>query len=192
LRRRTTPSSWGSIWETAVSRRAPAPFAFRIALDAKYPTIIDDTAALLRRCFATNRVDVVTAGLKGDCVNVSLYSQHLACLFPQHGPGKKHQRVIALECWQWQQIVHAPWGFIRGCIRSDGSAFINRTGRYEYLSYDFSNRSREIVELFCRACDLVGVEQRFTGSNSRRGVWDARINRRASVALMLEHVGLKT
>ena len=28
----------------------------------------------------------------------------------------------------------APWAFVRGCIRSDGCSFINRTGRYAYLS----------------------------------------------------------
>jgi hypothetical protein len=41
------------------------------------------------------------------CVEVKSYSTHWTCLFPQHGPGKKHNRTIALEEWQ-QQIVDAP------------------------------------------------------------------------------------
>jgi hypothetical protein len=83
----------------------------------------------------------------------------------------------------------------RGCIRSDGCVFVNRTDvhrsqPYEYLSYQFSNMSKDIVDLFVQACERVGV---FTRVNcSRRGLWDVRINRRASVELMLAHVGRKS
>jgi len=170
----------------------PRAYRLRIALDAKYPVIIEQTRELLVRCFPRNSVDLITTNLKGNCVNLSTYSQHLPCLFPQHGPGPKHQRRISLEGWQWDLVRQAPASFVRGCIRSDGCVFINRTGPYEYLSYDFSNKSREIVELFAAACDLLGVEYRLTGANSRRGLWDVRINRRASVALMLDHVGMKS
>ena len=83
----------------------------------------------------------------------------------------------------------APWAFLRGCIRSDGCAFINRTGPYEYLSYEFSNYSKDIVDLFVSTCDQVGVATRV---NRFRRRWSVRINQRASVALMLEHVGKKT
>jgi hypothetical protein len=61
---------------------------------------------------------------------------------------------------------------------------VNRTGRYAYLSYQFSNRSFQIRELFMDACDLVDVDYRAY----RRYV---RIYRRPSVALMQKHVGLK-
>jgi hypothetical protein len=56
------------------------------------------------------------------------------------------------------------------------------------LSYDFSNYSKGIVDLFVAACDLVGVVTR-VNPNKRR--WDVRINRRASVALMEANVGIK-
>ena len=68
---------------------------------------------------------------------------------------------------------------------------MNRTGPYEYLSYDFSNMSGDIVGLFMDACDLVGVDYR-TANGNKRGLWHVRINRRASVAAMLEQVGRKT
>ena len=173
----------------------PRADRLRIALDAKYPDIIDETRALLRRCFPENAVDVIRANLKGRLVNVSVYSQHLTCLFPQHGAGLKHTRRIQLEPWQAALVDAAPWRFIRGCIWSDGCSFINRTHvhrpvPHEYLSYEFSNMSREIVELFVASCDRVGVRTRVTVR--RRGLWDVRINRRASVALMLEHVGRKS
>jgi hypothetical protein len=110
-------------------------------------------------------------------------------------PGKKHGRRIALEPWQDAIVTAEPWPFIRGLLRTDGCAFVNRTDVHrkrpnEYLSYDFSNRSDDIVGLFIAACDRVGVVTR-PNFNHARGLWQVRINRRASVALMLENVGLK-
>ena len=166
----------------------PRTQRLRIALDEKYPKIISDARALLERCFPHNIVDEVQSY---GCVHVSIYCSHLACLFPQHGRGMKHNRRIAPEPRQAALVAEAPWPLLRGFIRSDGCAFINRTGPYEYLSYDFANMSREIVDLFVGACERVGVQYRLTGP-SRRGIWRVRINRRAGVALMLEHVGLKT
>ncbi|MGH7268333.1 MAG: hypothetical protein ACREMB_26230 [Candidatus Rokuibacteriota bacterium] len=164
----------------------------RVALDAKYPRIIDDLSRLLERCLPHNPVGLVEAR-GGTMFFVSLYSSHLECLFPQHGPGLKHRRRITLEPWQSRIVQAAPWPFIRGCIRTDGCAFINRTDvhrdPYEYLSYAFSNMSTDITELFIDACDRVGVFTRAT--RSRRGLWQVRINRRRSVALMVDHVGLK-
>jgi hypothetical protein len=34
------------------------------------------------------------------CTMIKSYSKHWACLFPQHGPGRKHQRKIELAHWQ--------------------------------------------------------------------------------------------
>jgi hypothetical protein len=166
----------------------PRTCRLRISLDAKYPLIIAEARELLERCFPMNRVDTVPFH-DGACVNLSVYSMHLPSVFPQHGPGKKHERPIVLEAWQSQIVDTAPWPFIRGCIRTDGCAFVNRTGPYEYLSYDFSNNSKDIIDLFVRACDVAGVRTRV---NCHRGQWDVRINRRESVALMLDHVGLKS
>jgi hypothetical protein len=160
----------------------------RISLDTRYPLVIEETRVLLTKCFPKTPVDVVSC--QSSCVNVSMYSTHLDCLFPQHGPGPKHLRVIELETWQEKILRQAPWPFIRGCIRTDGCAFVNRTGPYEYLSYDFSNMSKDIVALFLAACDLVEVRSRVSRC-SRRGLWRVRINRRDSVARMNEHVGLK-
>jgi hypothetical protein len=109
---------------------------------------------------------------------------------PQHGPGRKHERPIKLESWQSDLLHRAPWAFVRGCIRSDGCAFINRTEPYEYLNYDFSNKSKDIVDLFVATCELVGVEFR-ANHNPSRGLWQVRINRRQSVAKMVDEVGLK-
>jgi hypothetical protein len=125
---------------------------------------------------------------------VSVYCSHLVCLFPQHASGPKHLRSLHFEDWQLRLVEAAPFAFLRGCIRSDGCVFVNRTDvhrprPYEYLSYQFSNMSDDIVDLFLATCDRVGV---FTRANrNSRGLWTVRINRRASVAILLKHVGLK-
>ncbi|WP_328870635.1 helix-turn-helix domain containing protein [Streptomyces sp. NBC_00287] len=124
---------------------------------------------------------------------VTSYSRHWPRLFPQHGPGKKYERTIALEPWQ-QEIVDAhPWEFIRGLIHSDGCRITNWTTRliageqkrYEYPRYFFTNLSRDIIRLFTEALDRVGVEWRY--ANAR----NISIARKVSVALMDTHVGPK-
>jgi len=155
----------------------------RISLDARYPGIAGDSEALLRRCFPSNRVGRLAAD-GGATVVLWVYSRHLSCLFPQHAPGKKHERRIELEPWQQELVESAPWAFLRGCIRSDGCVFINRTGRYEYLSYSFCNVSEDIRNLFIQVCEAVGIHCRASGRN-------VRVNRRACVQLLVEHVGTK-
>ncbi len=110
---------------------------------------------------------------------------HLGCLFPQHGPGKKHERPLVLESWRAELVRAHPWRFIRGCFRSDGCAFVNRAGRYAYPSYDFTNHSPALLALFADTCALVGVDSRVYAQR-------VRIYRRPSVALMQAHVGGKT
>ena len=171
----------------------PRTQRLRIFLDAKYSTIISETRALLERCFIDCVVGCQVAH-RGTMLIPYVYSNHLDCVFPQHGPGKKHERPIILEGWQQSHVDAAPWSFIRGCIRSDGCCFVNRTDihrpkPYEYLSYDFSNKSADIARLFIRTCDQVGVITRPNVDPS--GVWHVRINRRDSVARMLENVGRK-
>src|SRR6266508_5667066 len=114
--------------------------------------------------------------------HLSIYSSHLPCVFPQDGDGPKHKRVIALEPWQRELVNLAPWAFLRGCIRSDGCAFINRTGPYEYLSYAFTSLAGDIRNMFVAACLFLDLDV-------RPGRKNIRINRRASVARLLEHVG---
>jgi hypothetical protein len=161
----------------------PRTRQLRLFLDSRYPGIVRDAEALLRRCFMKAPIGKVFRH-DGRMTVLGVYGRHIPCVLPQHGPGKKHERPITLEPWQQRLVALAPWQFLRGCIRSDGCVFINRTGQYEYLSYDFSNHSSDILDLFANSCDEVGVEH-------RRYARRIRINRRESVALMRANVGLK-
>jgi hypothetical protein len=115
---------------------------------------------------------------------LTVHSRHLACLFPQHGAGMKHERRIVLEPWQRPIVDEAPWHLLKGLIRSDGCSFVNRTGPYEYLSYGFANHSIDILDLFCATCDQLGIEY-------RRYARSVRINRRASVERLRAEIGVK-
>lgn len=155
----------------------------RLMLDAKYPGIVHDAAQLISRVAPENKVGRQFLH-EGRMVTLHAYHGHWTCLFPQHGPGKKSDRRIVLEPWQEGLIASAPWAFLRGCIRSDGCFYVNRTGKYAYESYSFANLSRDILRLFASTCALAGVDCRVYSKC-------VAIYRRASVALMLEHVGRK-
>jgi hypothetical protein len=100
-------------------------FRLRIALDAKYPGIIEDGRQLLERCFPHNGVGVQDVPAYNH-VYLSIYSLHLPCLFPQHGPGKKHERPIVLEPWQRALVDESPWSFLR--VASGRTAARSSTG----------------------------------------------------------------
>ncbi|GGZ31068.1 helix-turn-helix domain-containing protein [Streptomyces poonensis] len=159
-----------------------------------WPGLMDACEQAMHTVFPDNSVCRVHR--KG-CSNVKVYSKHLHCLFPQHGPGRKHERRIALEPWQ-QTIVDAhPWEFIRGLIHSDGCRITNWTTRlvagerkrYEYPRYFFSNKSDDIRKLFTDALDKVGVEWTTLARGS--DPFNISIARKASVTLMDTHVGPK-
>ena len=145
---------------------------------------MNETEALLARLLPDNPVRRVEFH-DGREVVLDVYSTHLVCLFPQHGRGKKHNRPIVLEDWQRALVAEAPWALLKGCIRSDGCSFVNRTGRYEYLSYHFSNLSTDILDLFEQTCRGLGLWP----CRYARAI---RLNRREDVARLVAHIGVKS
>ncbi|MGG2465424.1 helix-turn-helix domain-containing protein [Streptomyces sp. RGM 3693] len=165
-----------------------------IACDDNWPGLMDDCEAAMRAVFPDNSVCRVS---RQGCHDVKVYSKHLRCLFPQHGPGKKHERPIALEEWQ-QRIVDAhPWEFIRGLVHSDGCRITNWTTRtvggerkrYAYPRYFFANKSDDIRGLFSDTLAKVGVE--WTVLARGGDPFNISVAKRASVALMDQHIGPK-
>ena len=99
-------------------------------------------------------------------------------MFPQHGPGKKHTRKIELSDPQWGIVQEYPDAFVRGCIQSDGCKHRRIVHGKNYPAYSFSNRSEDILGLFCRACDLLHIH------HTRANKTTISIARRAAVASM--------
>jgi len=163
-------------------------FRLEIACDPKYPGIIEEAMDAIRGVLPANRV---LARVRPHVVMVGVYSNHLPCLFPQHGPGLKHTRPIALEPWQTEiALDELPGPFIRGLVHSDGCRALNRVrgangNEYEYPRYMFSNRSDDIRGLFVAACDRLGIASR------RMNRWNQSVNDREGVRRLDEIVGAK-
>jgi hypothetical protein len=116
---------------------------------------------------------------------VAAYSKHWPCLFPQHGPGRKHERKIELTVWQQELVDGDPRPLVRGLLHSDGCRVLNWVNGTAYPRYHFSNVSADIRGIFGRACDRLGIEWR---PHNR---WSLSVARRGSVALLDEFVGPK-
>ena len=61
------------------------------------------------------------------CLNTTVGWKHWPCLFPQHGPGRKHERSIVLEPWQRAIVDAHPGPLLRGLFHSDGFRVTNWT-----------------------------------------------------------------
>lgn len=164
-----------------------------ITSDERYPGIIDETAQAMR-CVVPGSIVGMQRVRGARCVNVMTHSKHIACLFPQHGPGRKHERRIALVAWQTEIVARDPAALVRGLIHSDGCRCLNRvrktvggeTRLYAYPRYLFSNNSADIQHIFTDALDRLGM--RWTQNR-----WNSiSVASRPSVARMDELVGPKT
>ena len=128
------------------------------------------------------------------CLSTSVGWKHWPCLFPQHGPGRKHERVLGMADWQWTIVRDHPADFLRGLFHSDGCRVRNWASRpvagelkrYDYPRWQFTNHSSEIRGWCCQALDLVGVPWR--ASNWKT----SSVSTRAGVARLDELIGLKS
>ena len=127
--------------------------------------------------------------------------KHWTCLFPQHAPGKKHERVIALEPWQSEIVYEHPEAFVRGLFHSDGCRIRNRVRRwvadewkyYEYPRYQFVNASKDIIGLLTDTLDHLGIPWKghVRVEPSKRDRTVVSVSKRAAVARMDSFVGPK-
>ena len=138
--------------------KMPRTYKLRIFLDAKYMTIIDEVEQNLRILFPKNKINQQKLYHKGklSSITVYLYSNNLPLLFPQHGVGKKHQRLIKLELWQEKIMV--PEKLLRGLFHSDG-CYYNQTvnNKYTYSYYDFANFSMDILNIWKKYADELKI-----------------------------------
>jgi hypothetical protein len=164
--------------------------ALRVYMDSRYPNIIAEVVDAMRAVMPRSLASVYPRQ-RHNCVVITSYSKAWPCLFPQHGPGPKHKRKIELADWQEAIVEREPQQFIRGLIHSDGCRVMNRVvvnGKdYAYSRYLFTQVSKDIQGLFCRALDQLGIDYGF----SRRGK-DVTIHRRESVARLDAFVGPKS
>ncbi|MFE3205056.1 transcriptional regulator [Embleya sp. NPDC059237] len=173
-----------------LSGYAKGVYGLRIACGDVWPGLMDECEAAMR---AIRPGSNVFRTPRQGCHMVTSLWKHWPCLFPQHGPGRKHERAIVLESWQRDIVRGEPWALVRGLIHSDGCRITNWTTRvvagerkrYEYPRYLFTNESADIMRIMTTTLDELGVEWKFARRNN------LSVARRTSVALMDEHVGPK-
>ena len=168
-----------------ISAHPKSVYSLRIACDMKYPAILLEVSIAMLEVMPTSRVGTQWRLGGGWGAEVYSYSKAWPCLFPQHDPGPKHKREIALEPWQEDIVDANPERFIRGLIHSDGCRSLNPVNGKEYPRYFFSQVSDDIRGLFCRSLDQLGIH--YTRNDHR----NVSIARRACVARLDEFVGPK-
>ena len=173
-----------------ISSHRRGVYRLRIAACDDYPVIREECELAMELVMPSRRIGRLP---RTGCTELSCYSKHWPCLFPQHGSGPKHARPIVLEPWQEQLVLDQyPKELLRGLIHSDGWRGTNTvkssrdpTKRYAYPRYQFSNRSADIREIFVRACDQLSIACR--SSNA----WTISIARREAVGALDRFVGPK-
>jgi hypothetical protein len=168
-----------------------AVYALRITCDLRYPNIIDEIATHIAIVRGSETVGFAS---RTGCIDVNAYWKHWPCVFPQHGPGRKHERSIELVPWQQQIVAAHPKDLLRGLVHSDGNRHINVVTRklssgprrYRYPRYMFTNASTDILSIFTNALDLLGVH--WTQTTAR----DISVARRNDVAFLDTFVGPKS
>ena len=169
--------------------RSGRTYALRIYCDAQYAQVMAELETALT-AVAPGR-SVFRVPRLGRCIMVAALWKHWPTVFPQHGPGFKHERLIELTPWQRELAAEHPARLIRGLIHSDGSRYIanqpttNRRRTYPYVRYSFSNRSDDIKRIFCEHLDLLGVH--WTEANAA----NIQIARKSSVEILERIVGPK-
>ncbi len=173
-----------------ISRGRRDVFNLHIYNDRKYGTVNAHVQDLMRAVKPGGRPH--QRRVPG-CVVLTMSWKHWPCLFPQHGPGRKHERPIVLERWQADIVSAHPADFLRGLFHSDGSRVANWTRRlvagemkrYDYPRWQFTNESADIRELCCWALDLVGVPWRRSNHKT------VSVSTRPGVAALDALIGLK-
>ncbi|MDX6225064.1 MAG: hypothetical protein QOE64_1440 [Frankiales bacterium] len=151
-----------------VSTRRSTSLRLSVVQDAKYPDSVEEIAGLMEvvKKGGTWRKQVPGA------VCVESIWRHWPCLFPQHGPGRKHHRPIVLADWQREIVQRHPEQFLRGLFHSDGCRVANwatRTNtvgvvvRHDYTRYFFSNMSDDIRGLCTWALELLSIPYKHDG-----------------------------
>lgn len=79
-----------------LSRGPRNVWRLRISQDERYPSLIEECAAAMTKVCGNRAGRVHRQG----CYEILANWKHWPCLFPQHGAGRKHERLIRLSEWQ--------------------------------------------------------------------------------------------
>lgn len=165
-------------------------YALHIFNDAKYTHLNAGLIDLMRAVKPASRPHT---RLVPGAVITTVSWKHWPCLFPQHGPGRKHERALSLADWQRDIVEEHPAALLRGLFHSDGARVNNwatrlvggERKRYDYPRWQFVNMSEDIIGWCTEALDRLAIPWR---RSNRKTI---SVSTRAGVALLDELVGPK-
>ncbi|MGN6160111.1 MAG: transcriptional regulator, partial [Marmoricola sp.] len=105
-----------------ISAQRRGVFGLHIANDAQYTALTEHILELMLRVKPGGRPHLRH---RPGCVVCTVSWKHWPCLFPQHGPGRKHERALGMAPWQWRIVEEHPADFLRGLFHSDGARVRN-------------------------------------------------------------------
>jgi hypothetical protein len=139
--------------------RVKGVWKLRIMCAGAWPGLVEECAQAMRAVRPGNKVMMVQ---RPGCTEVVSCSKHWPCLFPQHGPGKKHLRKIQLAEWQQIIVERYPGKFARGLLHSDGYRGLNRV-RHALETGSAGTSTRGICSSTSRRTSSGCAARRWTG-----------------------------
>jgi hypothetical protein len=172
-----------------LNQQGPYTWKLRICNNVKYEGI-------------KNRVfeSMLLMGLKPNITTrdnmytVYCHGKRLEQWFP-HGVGAKNTYQITLTTWQRSIVQEHAAEFLCGLYHTDGSRYLHSQ---TYVMYNFTNKSRDIIDMFCSTCDILKVGYRlntkkFVDSNGNvTNGWAVVVSRRGNVSILESILGPKT
>jgi hypothetical protein len=175
--------------------KARRVYRLRVSLDARYPGIIQECKTAIETLLPLNKVGEVRNYYQDRLshIDVSSFYKDWPTLLPQHGEKHKHERPIVLMDWQKEIVDLYALEFFRGLFHSDGSRFPNIVKGKDYPRYQFSNCSRDIIDLFIAACKRLNIHytEKFFEKPGHALRYDVFISKRKDVTYLDSVIGPK-
>lgn len=168
----------------------------RVSCDPKYPNIIQLITKSINTLLPKNKVGLThymnDLG-KHSWTDVSCYSKQWIKLFPFVKFGAKSSYRIKLESWQKEIIKEYTKEFWKGLFHTDGCRTMNRKS----VCYTFSQKSKDIFDLFVWSSKLLGVHANTFYKDNSAGygnsyIYFGSIYRKDDVKFLDTFAGAKT
>jgi len=167
--------------------KMPRTYKLRIFNDAQYTDLNRHIINQLRLLFPKNQVSFID---RNTMFVIYVHSNMIPKLFPQDGIGKKHCRKIKLLDWQKEVLI--PQYMVMGLIHSDGCYYFRTVNNKKYYSYDFTNKSYDIHQIFQDCCDEINVKYTFPDNPKSDHANITHIYKNEDVTKLLTLIGDKT
>lgn len=156
-------------------------YKIRIVQDSKYQNSIKEISSVMEIFFQKRSSLTQQEG----CAVVTIFDKYLPLYFPQHGPGKKHERKIELSQFQLENLDYE--NLMRGLFISDGSYYL---AKKKYERYNFTNKSLDIINIFRQCLYHFDISHGFRIKPN--GIYIVEIQKKSEVMKTKEIVGVKS